>query len=55
MTRSTIRRCTEHGVADVMVYRASWVLPMLQNPIANGAVAVDGDRISYVGDRKSVV
>ena len=49
MTRSTIRRCTEHGVAEVMVYRASWVLPMLQNPIANGAVAVDGDRISYVG------
>ena len=36
-------------MADVTVYRASWVLPMVQPPIANGAVAVDGERISYVG------
>ena len=49
MRRFTIRLCTERGVAEVTVYRASWVLPMVQSPIANGAVAVDGDRISYVG------
>ncbi len=36
-------------MADVTVYRASWVLPMVQSPIANGAVAVQGDRITFVG------
>ena len=36
-------------MADVTVYRASWVLPMVQPPIANGAVAVERDRITYVG------
>ena len=36
-------------MADATVYRASWVLPMVQPPIANGAVAVEGDRITYVG------
>ncbi len=36
-------------MADVTVYRASWVLPMSQSPIANGAVAVRGDRITFVG------
>jgi cytosine/adenosine deaminase-related metal-dependent hydrolase len=36
-------------MADVTVYRASWVLPMVQQPIANGAVAVQGDRITFVG------
>jgi len=40
---------TGRAVAEVMVYRASWVLPMVQPPIANGAVAVAGDRITYVG------
>jgi 5-methylthioadenosine/S-adenosylhomocysteine deaminase len=37
------------GMADVTVYRASWVLPMVQPPIANGAVAVQGDRITFAG------
>lgn len=36
-------------MADVTIYRASWVLPMVQPPIANGAVAVIGDRIAFVG------
>ncbi len=36
-------------MADTAVYRASWVLPMVQPPIANGAVAVQGDRITFVG------
>ncbi len=36
-------------MTDVTVYRASWVLPMVQPPIANGAVAVEGDRIVFVG------
>ncbi len=36
-------------MGDVTVYRASWVLPMAQPPIANGAVATDGNRITYVG------
>jgi 5-methylthioadenosine/S-adenosylhomocysteine deaminase len=36
-------------VADLTIYRAAWVLPMRDAPIANGAVAVDGDRITYVG------
>ncbi len=43
------QRFTVRAVADVTVYRASWVLPMVQPPIANGAVAVAGDRITYVG------
>ncbi len=37
------------AVTDATVYRASWVLPMVQPPIANGAVAIDGGRITYVG------
>ncbi len=36
-------------VTDVSVYRASWVVPMSSPPIANGAVAVQGTRIIYVG------
>ena len=35
---------TEHTI-----YRAAWVLPMSSAPIANGAVAVLGDRIAFVG------
>ena len=44
-----IRQCMGLVVADVTVYRASWVLPMVQPPFANGAIAVEGDRITYVG------
>ncbi len=36
-------------MTEITVYRASWVLPMVQPPIANGAVAVRGDRITWVG------
>ncbi len=34
---------------DVTIYRAAWVLPIAAPPIANGAVAVQGDRITFVG------
>ena len=30
-------------------YRARWVVPVTSEPIANGVVAVEGDRIAYVG------
>ena len=36
-------------MADVTIHRAAWVLPMCGDAIANGAVAVQGDRITYVG------
>lgn len=36
-------------MTDSTVYRASWVLPMGGPPVANGAVAVAGDRITFVG------
>ncbi len=50
MSRSTTRWCTARALAEfTTVYRASWVLPMGQPPIANGAVAVAGERISFVG------
>ena len=45
MTRS----CMARAVADVTTYRAAWVLPMLHAPIANGAVTVQGDRVTFVG------
>jgi cytosine/adenosine deaminase-related metal-dependent hydrolase len=33
----------------VIRYRARWVVPIASSPIAHGVVAVDGDRIAYVG------
>ena len=45
----TIRSRTAPALADVTIYRAAWVLPMSAAPIANGAVAVQGDRITFVG------
>ncbi len=47
--RCTIRWCMARALADVTIYRASWVLPMCAPPIANGAVAVEGERITFVG------
>jgi cytosine/adenosine deaminase-related metal-dependent hydrolase len=44
-----IRSSMARDVTDVTVYRASWVLPMHAPPIANGAIAVQGDRITFVG------
>lgn len=37
-----------------MILRAKWVLPMGQPPLANGAVAVDGDRVVAVGPVEEV-
>lgn len=31
-------------------YRARWVVPISSAPIAHGVVAVDGDRIAFVGE-----
>jgi cytosine/adenosine deaminase-related metal-dependent hydrolase len=35
----------------VIVYRARWVLPITARPIEDGVVAVEGDRIAWVGAR----
>jgi cytosine/adenosine deaminase-related metal-dependent hydrolase len=39
----------ERDLSESTVFRASWVLPMVHPPIANGAVAVTGNRITWVG------
>ena len=48
-----IPQCTARDLAEpsgaVTVYRAAWVMPMNGAPISNGAVAVAGDRITFVG------
>jgi cytosine/adenosine deaminase-related metal-dependent hydrolase len=49
MMRCMIRSNTARDVTEVSVYRASWVLPMHAPPIANGSVAVQGNRITFVG------
>jgi cytosine/adenosine deaminase-related metal-dependent hydrolase len=49
MTRCSIRSSTERVLDSVTIYRASWVLPICSAPIANGAVGVSGERISFVG------
>jgi cytosine/adenosine deaminase-related metal-dependent hydrolase len=33
----------------VIRYRARWVVPIVSEPLRDGVVAVDGDRIAYVG------
>jgi cytosine/adenosine deaminase-related metal-dependent hydrolase len=35
----------------VIRYRARWVVPIVSEPVRDGVVAVDGDRIAYVGPR----
>ena len=37
------------------ILAASYVLPISSDPIADGAVAIDGGQITHVGDRDSVV
>ena len=44
----------ERDLADgTTIYRAAWVLPMQAEAIPNGAVAVNGDRITFVGTAAS--
>ena len=37
------------GGAGVRIFRATWVLPIVSDPIREGAVAVEGERIAAVG------
>jgi len=39
----------ERDAAELMTYRASWVMPMTGAPLANGAVSVRDGRITYIG------
>jgi len=43
------------GEDMTQVYSADWVLPMSSSPIADGAIAVCGNRIVDVGPRQSVL
>lgn len=36
-----------------MIYSARWVLPITSAPVSDGAVAVEGGKITYVGPRSS--
>jgi cytosine/adenosine deaminase-related metal-dependent hydrolase len=38
----------------VIIHAASWVVPVASPPIADGAVALDGDRIAAVGPRAAL-
>jgi cytosine/adenosine deaminase-related metal-dependent hydrolase len=49
MQTCTIRSRTAPDVTDTVVYRAAWVLPITAAPIADGAVAVQGEQITFVG------
>ncbi len=40
---------------SVKIYRARWVLPIVSPPIAHGAVAVSGDRVTAVGPETAVL
>src|ERR1051325_11486009 len=39
----------------VTIYTASWVLPAVSAPIADGAIAIEGSRIESVGFRTSLI
>ncbi|HEY0547142.1 MAG TPA: amidohydrolase family protein [Pyrinomonadaceae bacterium] len=37
-----------------ILYSAKWVMPISSAPIADGAVAIEGERIAFVGSRETV-
>ncbi len=37
------------------IYKADWVLPIVADPIADGAVLVEGDTITAVGDASEII
>src|SRR5690349_21888932 len=54
VVRTSVAKCL-YAAPMVTIYAATWILPAVSAPIADGAMAIEGAKIQSVGARATVV